>query len=274
MIGPRRAALAHSGRRKSPHIARSHRADVGRAGIRHLGRASSAPRIVGPTGCGAMACAREIRSSPLCRSRSRRPTCGLPAPRWARWKCRSIRRFAATGCAMPSPSPRRRVVVALASLRRASACRVSKGPDVEVLLIYDAPLDFTAPARPVTDRHRFPRAECDVPAEEPRRPAPQDTACVLYTSGTTGASKAVLVPWRQLALVLCRRPSISNSRSGRSSIFPMPPTISPDAARSIVAPSPAAARSCAKAFRPPHSGPTCGAMAAPGRSSMPRRPAF
>ena len=76
-----------------------------------------------------------------------------------------------------------------------------EGTGVEVLLIYDAPLDFTATAD-VTIVTDSPRAECDVLAEEPRRPEPQDIACVLYTSGTTGASKAVLVPWRQLALVL------------------------------------------------------------------------
>ena len=76
-----------------------------------------------------------------------------------------------------------------------------EGAGVEALLIYDAPVDST-PVAPVTVVTGSPSSESDVLAEEPRRPEPQDIACVLYTSGTTGASKAVLVPWRQLALVL------------------------------------------------------------------------
>ena len=35
------------------------------------------------------------------------------------------------------------------------------------------------------------------PAPELVRPAPHDTACILYTSGTTGPSKGVVIPWAQ-----------------------------------------------------------------------------
>ena len=44
------------------------------------------------------------------------------------------------------------------------------------------------------------------PAQIGRWPGPADTACVLYTSGTTGPAKGVLVPWGQLSATIGRIP--------------------------------------------------------------------
>lgn len=56
----------------------------------------------------------------------------------------------------------------------------------------------------VVQRGRSPAAGCRPAAFAP--PAPADVACVVYTSGTTGPAKGVVVPWGQMNTTLGRLP--------------------------------------------------------------------
>ena len=82
---------------------------------------------------------------------------------------------------------------------------VVAGTGIETILVHDAE---TAPAAGIAGPEgvrvvaQSPSASPFVAPEEERFPRPGDIACVLYTSGTTGASKAVMVPWRQLSLAM------------------------------------------------------------------------
>jgi len=49
-------------------------------------------------------------------------------------------------------------------------------------------------------------AAAATPADIPRWPAPTDPCCVLYTSGTTGPAKGVVIPWAQLGATIGRIP--------------------------------------------------------------------
>jgi fatty-acyl-CoA synthase len=55
------------------------------------------------------------------------------------------------------------------------------------------------PAAPADRRYGELTAELEAAAFERRRCAPEDTYCLLYTSGTTGQPKGVVIPHRQVA---------------------------------------------------------------------------
>ncbi len=55
------------------------------------------------------------------------------------------------------------------------------------------------------------------PVPPPRWPGPPDTACVLYTSGTTGPAKGVILPWAQLSATIGRIPR--SALSGRDAVY-------------------------------------------------------
>src|SRR5690606_9902424 len=57
----------------------------------------------------------------------------------------------------------------------------------------DRPLELGIPARTVTEF-----LSGHEPATDVTPPRPRDIAAILYTSGTTGLSKGVLMPWAQL----------------------------------------------------------------------------
>jgi crotonobetaine/carnitine-CoA ligase len=84
-----------------------------------------------------------------------------------------------------------------------------EGTSVETLLIHDALLGPRA-LTSVEIATDSPDREEDTPPSRPVSVGQHDTACVLYTSGTTGASKAVLIPWRQLALSLAVDPAFEH----------------------------------------------------------------
>jgi len=76
------------------------------------------------------------------------------------------------------------------------------GPCLCVGLAEHAPLapagvPFVAVHAPVPDA---------APAALDRWPQPSDAACVLYTSGTTGPAKGVVIPWAQLSATIGRIP--------------------------------------------------------------------
>ena len=55
------------------------------------------------------------------------------------------------------------------------------------------------------------------PMAPPDWPRPTDTACVLYTSGTTGPAKGVLLPWAQLSATIGRIPR--STLSGDDAVY-------------------------------------------------------
>lgn len=94
-------------------------------------------------------------------------------------------------------------VVVLSDRFLAQTLPCLEGTGVETLLIHDS--GQVLPQSDVAIITDPPSAE-SAAAPPPVTIGPHNTACVLYTSGTTGASKAVLVPWRQLALALAVDP--------------------------------------------------------------------
>jgi len=61
-----------------------------------------------------------------------------------------------------------------------------------LVVVGDPPADS-----PFTTRSAAELIGADHPEPTLVRPAPHDTACILYTSGTTGPSKGVIIPWAQ-----------------------------------------------------------------------------
>ena len=105
-----------------------------------------------------------------------------------------------------SVSKARVVVLSERFLAQVAPCLA--GTDVQALLIYDSEQE-PAPREGVEIVTSSPASESEAPPPAVEV-GPHDTACVLYTSGTTGASKAVLVPWRQLALSLAVDPAFAS----------------------------------------------------------------
>ena len=64
------------------------------------------------------------------------------------------------------------------------------------------------------------------PARIARYPTPKDTSCILYTSGTTGPAKGVVIPWGQISATIGRLPRsgsparMRSTRHGRCSTSP------------------------------------------------------
>ncbi|MCB1475710.1 MAG: AMP-binding protein [Rhodobiaceae bacterium] len=83
----------------------------------------------------------------------------------------------------------------------AGLLEVLDGTAIERILVFDGTSD-TVGSPSVTIARESPEALDLEPLAETFRPAQHDIACVLYTSGTTGASKAVQIPWRQLSRLM------------------------------------------------------------------------
>jgi len=78
---------------------------------------------------------------------------------------------------------------------------LATAPDVRVLVVHDSDEPVAVPGI----RH-VGRSEFGTLQRAPRRRQslqPWDTACVLYTSGTTGPSKGVIMPWAQMLQSAC-----------------------------------------------------------------------
>jgi crotonobetaine/carnitine-CoA ligase len=68
-------------------------------------------------------------------------------------------------------------------------------PDLTVVVLGDVPPDLHRPFRALSRSGFLDGAE---PVRNPGVPEPWDTATFLYTSGSTGPSKAVVIPWAHL----------------------------------------------------------------------------